>query len=161
MRTLAIHRTSLAVGLLIGLASWISMSQIAIPRAPTWGPPKEDIVNLYFADYQLPVIIPPGGFAPVFEVPQDRWLTVTGAWTGGLSVGYWAEELGGVVTLKGVADGYGGGTSATSDAPHRTPQECGGAVGWVFKPGSRVVFQSSGGAGSVSEYSLIGYLARQ
>jgi len=158
-RTINLHPLSLVSGFALAAVVFVSMSQVGVTGS-SWGPPKKDIVNVFF-DFSAQgggwPTIPPNGSYVVYSVPSDRWLTVTGAWANAQYC-VWAEDLNGVVTPKGNATGYG---AATSDAPRRTPQECGGAVGWTFRPGSKVVLQTAGPDSTVPVCSLVGYLSRE
>jgi len=153
-RVFALHPFSLIAGLALGVVCLLSMSQVSAPR-DSWGPPKKDIVNVYSGS-AAGISIPPGGSFTVYTVPNDRWLTLTGA-SGNSSISpttLWAEEFSNSSTVKGFADG----TSL-----HLSPGNCGGAIGWTFRPGANVVLLNShpSSTANVSEYALIGYLSRE
>jgi hypothetical protein len=142
----SLHPTSLLVGLLIGGACWLTMSQVAIPRSPAWGPAKQDIVNFWDPG---PTSIPPGGSSIVFEVPSDKWLVLTAV---DVTTSYplnWAEDLNGVITVKSSNLGL-------------RPQTTSPPIGWTFRPGSRVVLQNleSTNPSIVYNRTLFGYLSR-
>jgi hypothetical protein len=158
-RSFQVHPLSVLVGLALGGTCLLSMSQLSVAKQP-WGPPKANIVNIF--EEPANVTILPGASLDLYDVPNNRWLTVTGvAATGNqVPIARWAEDLNGVVTNKGKCL-YSGNT-ALADAPGSTPQDCGGAVGWTFRPGSKVVLNNVGGADiQVSSYALIGYLSRE
>lgn len=101
----------------------------AQPQYVSWGPPKAGVVNIFDP---AGLTVPASGSVLVYQVPQDRWLTVT-AMGGSTSCGTMlrvAEEYSGALLEKGFLDGSGianGGLDGRD------------AVGWVFRPGSRVM----------------------
>lgn len=148
-----LHVPSLLVGV-VGLAVVaVSMSQVAPPMTSSWGPPKKGVVNIFNNPGGF---VPAGGSTVVYQVPSDRWLTVTSASTylgggclcGGWPCLRWAEQLGGVVTEKAYAG--------------NSPFVAQGEVGWVFRPGSQVVISNVDVSPCYFErFSLIGYETRE
>lgn len=149
------HASSIATGALLSLGLLVLLGQ-ASPQSTyaSWGPPKQGVINVF----NVPgADVPPGGLVVLFQVPPDRWLTITGAWVNGGCVSpgsgepslRFAEQLGGVTVEKGWA-GYPAAGFST-DSP----------VGWVFRPGSQVVVTNASPNGcSFSRYGLTGYQTR-
>ncbi len=116
-----------------------------------WPPRPEEIVTITSDNLTLPML-PPGGTFSVYAVPVDRWFVMTAASTFH-SIGERftiEEDLGGTLTAKQRL-------LVTSNTP---PAEVGGApLGYVFAPGSQVVFHNIHTMGnSVPTFSLAGYL---
>jgi len=129
----------------------------------SWGPPKKSIVNVFA---EAGATIPAGGHFVVYQVPNDRWLTITSTtansqgclcpWPSGGTAPClrWAELSGGVYREKGF------GTAGDTQA-HHSPSGVGDPVGWVFRPGSQVVIRNIDASPcAVWEFSLMGYESR-
>lgn len=142
-----IQPLSLVFGFALAAIVFVSMGQVGVPTS-SWGPPKKDIINAWEAG---PVIIPPGGSLTVFDVPADRWFVGTGFSVTASYPTAWAEDLNGVVTVKGVT-GVG-----------LLPQVTAAPIGWTFRPGSKVVLQNLEPTfqNHIYNRSLLGYLARE
>jgi hypothetical protein len=146
-RSITVHPSSFAIGVAFAAICILAMSQ-ASPPSDTWPPPKRSILNV---DAETPVTIAPNGFAVVYTVPNDRWLTITEAaasiddhFGNGFST-IWTEELNGVSTQKG-----------------RVGIDTSGPIGWTFRPGSSVVVTAAQPVTTYLEsYSLLGYLSYQ
>ena len=95
--------------------------------------------------------MPAGSTVPVYSVPADRWLTITGVEAFSGSEVYWAETFAGTTTIRGL--------SASS---HGFPIDgAGGTVGWVFRPGSTVSLVNVGAANSsMVRFGFVGYETR-
>jgi hypothetical protein len=149
LATLAV--TTLGV-LALGLAQAQSFAPTASLR-PTWPPHPKHVVNVYDVDG---VQVPPLGTHVVYEVPPDRHLVVTGAWTSGPSFPdlHLGEETDGELIRKGRP------SNTRSEPALRGPSGCGGPVGWTFRPGSRVVLENRSDEfhGNTQEYGIVGYL---
>ena len=90
-RPISVHPISALIGLALGAVCFIAMGQASQP-ADSWPPQKRNIVNVY--EMLSPSLsIPPDGSVTVFDVPSDRWLTVTGVSSGNNGFLLWAEEL--------------------------------------------------------------------
>jgi hypothetical protein len=151
--SLSPHRSSFVAGTALAAITFLTMGQYQIPRAQQWGPPKQDVVNV--CELDLSIVIPPGGTATIYTVPADRWLTLT-AVSAGLAYSsppnYLAEDLDGTISVKGTASGLG---------IYSSPEGRGDAIGWTFRPGSRVVVRAgANGPATLVAYSLLGYLSR-
>lgn len=154
MKDFRVSPASLAVGVLLTVGVFFAMGQ-AGPYTPgtSWGPPKKSIVNL-FDDQVLPV--PGSGERVVYDVPADRWFTVTGVSVSpGNSALRWAEKYQGLAYQKGFAE---------LDPAHSisaTPAGGGGEIGWTFRPGSQVVIRNFSAAPiGVGHISVVGYESR-
>lgn len=165
MKSITISPISLVLGALLTLGLFLVMGQAGPSSFGTWGPPKKGVVNIFRAPGSS---IPSGGVFVAYQVPNDRWLTITGvqAGTAGCpcSVGpqgsapclVWAEQLSGVVVEKGHVANVG-----SSGGLNTNPGLAGSALGWVFRPGSQVVIRNNDVAPcSVYDFSLIGYETR-
>lgn len=152
---------SLVLGALFTLGLFLVMGQAGPTSFGSWGPPKKAIVNIFEPSVASPMI-PPNGHLLVYQVPSDRWLTVTSVFasTNNQDSARWSEVSGGVVSDKGLAFTF----EPTSQDAHSlavSPASAGGAIGWTFRPGSEVVISNvSGGPLTVSRYALIGYESR-
>jgi hypothetical protein len=169
-----IDSKSALVGIAAALVCVVAMGQVSVSRAttptaaiaPAKGlgyPHPSDMVHFTSATLppgDLVVSIPVGGEHEVFTVPSDRWLVLLPTSANGSSKvafqdqgggGYaWLfEDLNGSYTPKANGGGSGSGGAGPS----------GWAVGWTFRPGSRVVLKNigTGGASSVA-YNFFGYL---
>jgi hypothetical protein len=153
LRSLSLHPLSLVLGIVFSGICFGSMSQVGVTKE-SWGPPKRDIVNAYSSP--AGISIPAGGLFTVYTVPNDRWPTLTGASgnTSSYPRALWSEVFNSSSTVKGFAE--------VNDLLF-SPESCGGAIGWTFRPGSNVVLQNSdpGSTTNVHDYALIGYLSRE
>jgi hypothetical protein len=158
------HSLSLLLGaaaliLVLGLISSRSEAQFTAAPQPIgnwWPPHPRDQVQVGNLGSQVDV--PKGGAVQVYQVPQDRWLVLVptriDCALGLLSAGYGkvflAEDRFGLVTRKATA----------WDQPigHAGPT-MGGALGWTFAPGSRVLIQNEDTVDHPVTYNLFGYLA--
>jgi hypothetical protein len=154
MKPIRISPLSLVVGALLAFGLFLVMGQAGPSTDVSWGPLKKGMVNIFQVQT---VPMPAGASHVVYQVPADRWLTVTGTAVnndGGNDM-LWSEVLAGVLQDKGVA-----GIDATQSLP-TTPAGSGAAVGWVFRPGSQVVIRNAGTSGhQISRVCLIGYESR-
>lgn len=145
---LKINASSVVVGAMLAVGAMLVMGQAGPqPQYVSWGPPKAGVVNVFLPGSTA---VPPGGLV-LYQVPPDRWLTVTyakGFATGGSAMRI-AEDLGGVITEKGYL---------YSSAPYGIDVSI---TGWVFRPGSSVVITNLAGAPySLDAFNLIGYQTR-
>lgn len=153
MKPITISPVSLVLGAVFAAGLFLVMGQAAPTSFGTWGPPKKGVVNVFNSPGSP---VPASGSVVLFQVPQDRWLTITNASISGVGCacsGYsclrFAEELGGVVIEKGYA-GYSP-SGLTTDS----------AVGWVFRPGSRfIIWNQDTSPCSFASVSFLGYETR-
>lgn len=158
----------LGAGAAITTGALFLMSQAVPPTSGqssgSWGPPKKNVVNI-FEDFTLPgggtaPNLPANGDHVVYTVPSDRWLTVTECAASANSISMvWAERYNGTVTNKGKWFTAVGSFSGPLNALPFSPSS---EVGWVFRPGSQVIFRNLSTNNNVlNGYSLIGYLTRE
>lgn len=161
MKPIVLSPISLALGALVAVGLFIVMGQASPASYASWGPPKKGIVNIFEPQQS---IIPGNGTLTIYQVPTDRWLTVTSVSLNASNLDRlrWSEVLGGTVQDKGFAaqaDPFTGGAEARTAL--FTPEAAGGTIGWVFRPGSQVVLRNTDNSPAyVYRHALLGYETR-
>ncbi len=156
----------LLLGAGVALSAVFLMSQggtVQPSSAWPWPPARQNVVHVFERGNSTGVgvalpSVPSGGVINVYNVPTDRWLTITQA-EAGTSFMVWAEMSGGVLDEKGAVDSG----SSTGDSPSRLLHSPGrnAELGWVFRPGSTVVLlNTAASTQSPGYYAFIGYETR-
>mgnify|MGYP000878041440 CR=1 FL=1 len=73
-----LNGSSLVLGAALAVGVMFVMGQggPAQPQYVSWGPPKAGVVNIFI---DSAFTTPPNGYVSVYQVPPDRWVTITDA----------------------------------------------------------------------------------